>query len=151
RSGRDPRERAPRVPLRAGLGHLPRRGGPPDRLRAQRALGRGAGGRGRREGRPRRGARRRRRGGRRDPRGPAAGGLRMWIVLEAVCAGARVEAPDAPLLRDVSLSVARGEYVAVLGPSGAGKSLLLEVIAGLRCPSSGRYWLDGRRVDRLSD
>ena len=75
----------------------------------------------------------------------------MWLVLEAVCAGARVEAPDAPLLRDVSLSVARGEYVAVLGPSGSGKSLLLEVIAGLRRPSSGRYWLDGRRIDRLPE
>src|SRR5262249_9862821 len=75
----------------------------------------------------------------------------MWIVLEAVCAGARVEAPDAPLLRGVSLSVARGEYVAVLGPSGSGKSLLLEVIAGLRRPSSGRYWLAGRGVDGLPE
>ena len=75
----------------------------------------------------------------------------MWIALEGVSAGRRVEQPDAPLLRDVSLAIARGEYVAILGPSGAGKSLLLEVLCGLRRPDSGRYWLEGRRVDRLHE
>ena len=75
----------------------------------------------------------------------------MWIALEGVSAGSRVEQPDAPLLCDVSLAIARGEYVALLGPSGAGKSLLLEVLSGLRRPASGCYWLDGRRVDRLRE
>jgi putative ABC transport system ATP-binding protein len=75
----------------------------------------------------------------------------MWIVLEAIRAGRRVEQPELPLLRDVSLAVARGEYVAVLGPSGAGKSLLLDVLGGLVRPEGGRYWLEGRRVDGLGE
>ncbi|HEY2096478.1 MAG TPA: ATP-binding cassette domain-containing protein, partial [Pseudonocardia sp.] len=45
---------------------------------------------------------------------------------------------------DVSLSVARGEIVAVLGPNGAGKSTLLGVLAGLLRPDEGRVVLDGR-------
>ena len=75
----------------------------------------------------------------------------MWIVLESIRAGRRVEQADVPLLQDVSLRVARGEYVAVLGPSGAGKSMLLDVLGGLVRPDAGRYWLDGRRVDRLGE
>jgi molybdate transport system ATP-binding protein len=47
---------------------------------------------------------------------------------------------------DVSLSVARGEIVAVLGPNGAGKSTLLGVLAGLLRPDAGRVVLDGRTL-----
>jgi molybdate transport system ATP-binding protein len=47
---------------------------------------------------------------------------------------------------DVSLSVARGEIVAVLGPNGAGKSTLLGVLAGLLRPDEGRVVLDGRTL-----
>ena len=75
----------------------------------------------------------------------------MWIVLESIRAGRRVEQADVPLLQDVSLRVARGEYVAVLGPSGAGKSMLLDVLGGLVRPDAGRYWLDGCRIDRLGE
>jgi putative ABC transport system ATP-binding protein len=75
----------------------------------------------------------------------------MWIVLESVCAGRRVEQAEVPLLRDVSLEVASGEYLAILGQSGAGKSLLLEVLGGLLRPQAGRYWLDGHRVDCLGE
>ncbi|MGN6702954.1 MAG: ABC transporter ATP-binding protein [Burkholderiaceae bacterium] len=46
-------------------------------------------------------------------------------------------------LRDVSLSVAPGEILAVLGPNGAGKSVLLETIAGFHRPDAGRILLDG--------
>jgi ABC-type Mn2+/Zn2+ transport system ATPase subunit len=47
-------------------------------------------------------------------------------------------------LREVSLSVGRGEYVAILGPNGAGKSTLIKVILGLIHPSSGEVSLFGR-------
>jgi molybdate/tungstate transport system ATP-binding protein len=47
-------------------------------------------------------------------------------------------------LRDVNLSVGRGEYIFLVGPSGAGKTLLLEVIAGLHPDVSGRVLIRGR-------
>ncbi len=51
-------------------------------------------------------------------------------------------------LRDIDLTVGRGELVAVVGPSGCGKSTLLRIIAGLRPPSRGRVEVDGRPVVR---
>jgi NitT/TauT family transport system ATP-binding protein len=49
-------------------------------------------------------------------------------------------------IRDVSLEVAPGEFLAVLGPSGCGKSTLLQMAAGLLAPSTGRVMLDGTAV-----
>ncbi len=52
-------------------------------------------------------------------------------------------------LRDLSLSVERGEFIALLGPSGCGKSTALNCIAGLLPTSEGSIWLDERRIDTL--
>jgi len=54
-------------------------------------------------------------------------------------------------LRGVSLSVAPGEFVALMGPSGSGKSTLLQVLGGLDQPSSGEVILDGETISQLSD
>jgi putative ABC transport system ATP-binding protein len=53
-------------------------------------------------------------------------------------------------LRNVTVDIDRGEYVSVSGPSGCGKSTFLSILALLDTPTSGRYWLDGRLVDRLT-
>jgi len=52
-------------------------------------------------------------------------------------------------LRDVTFEVERGEYFIILGPSGAGKTVLLEIIAGIIEPDSGRVYLNGKDVTEL--
>ncbi len=52
-------------------------------------------------------------------------------------------------LRKVSLTVGRGEFLAIMGPSGSGKSTLMNILGCLDVPSEGEYWLEGERVDGL--
>jgi putative ABC transport system ATP-binding protein len=58
---------------------------------------------------------------------------------------------ETPALRGASLTVRRGEIVAVMGPSGSGKSTLLHCLAGILVPEAGEVWFNGQRLDTLSD
>lgn len=54
-----------------------------------------------------------------------------------------------PVLRDISLEVAAGEFLTILGESGSGKTTLLRIIAGFEDPTSGEVWMSGERLDLL--
>src|SRR5512140_3419332 len=54
-------------------------------------------------------------------------------------------------LREVSVDIERGEYVAIMGPSGSGKSTLMNLIGCLDTPTSGEYELNGIQVSQMDD
>ena len=53
------------------------------------------------------------------------------------------------VLKDINLTVDKGEYFIILGPTGAGKTVLLESIAGLYPIKSGEIWLKGKEVSKV--
>lgn len=68
------------------------------------------------------------------------------VRLDGVSVRFRTKRKDVTALTDVSLDVARGEFVAIVGPSGCGKSTLLKLVAGLLAPSAGTALLGGEPV-----
>jgi putative ABC transport system ATP-binding protein len=72
------------------------------------------------------------------------------IRLEQITKVYRSGANVVRALRGIDVSVERGEMVAIMGASGSGKSTMMNIIGCLDQPSSGRYFLDGVRVDGLS-
>lgn len=81
----------------------------------------------------------------------AALGDRPLLTLRALTRTYRAGDVEVRALDGVDLTVARGEFVAVMGPSGCGKSTLLHLIGGLDRPTSGEMELNGKRVDGLSE
>ncbi len=75
----------------------------------------------------------------------------MILQLEHIYKNYNQEQVEVPVLKDVSLSVEEGEYLAIMGPSGSGKSTLMNIIGCLDLPTSGTYSLDGIDILAQSD
>jgi putative ABC transport system ATP-binding protein len=78
-------------------------------------------------------------------------GSETVVSLENVGKTYATGAMEVQALRDVSLTIRRGEYVAIVGPSGSGKSTLMNILGCLDVVTSGRYWLNGVDVEEMSE
>jgi len=58
---------------------------------------------------------------------------------------------ETQVLKNISFKIEKGEFVAITGPSGSGKSTLMHIIGALDNPTSGKYFLDGEDLSKLTD
>ena len=73
------------------------------------------------------------------------------LQLDNVSRSYRMGLVGVEALKNVTLSVARGEFVVILGPSGSGKTTLLNIIGGIDSPTSGKITVDGLDISALDD
>jgi len=73
-----------------------------------------------------------------------------FIELHDICKTYHLGEVDLPVLRGISMQVARGELVALMGASGSGKSSLMNILGCLDRPSSGEYLFEDRKISNLT-
>jgi putative ABC transport system ATP-binding protein len=71
------------------------------------------------------------------------------IVTEDVKKTYKDNGMEVPAVRGVSLTIAPGEFTALVGPSGSGKTTFLNIISGLDTPTAGKVWLDGKLLSEM--
>jgi putative ABC transport system ATP-binding protein len=81
---------------------------------------------------------------------PATNGCDVVVRVEAVSKVYRMGEQTVRALDGVSLTIRRGEFVAIMGPSGSGKSTMMNLIGALDVPTSGRLEIGGRNIAELS-
>ena len=77
--------------------------------------------------------------------------LNNMIVCENITKIYKNEDIETIALKNISLKIKEGEFVAIMGPSGSGKSTLMHILGCLDSPTSGEYFLDGEDVSKLND
>jgi len=77
--------------------------------------------------------------------------LNNMIVCENITKIYKNEDIETVALKNISLKINEGEFVAIMGPSGSGKSTLMHILGCLDSPTSGEYFLDGEDVSKLND
>lgn len=78
-------------------------------------------------------------------------GLTPVIRTENLCKSYKLGRLELQVLKNIHLSIAPGEFVALMGPSGSGKSTLMNILGCLDSPTSGRYFLNGKDVSTLNE
>ncbi|MBM7713659.1 ABC transporter ATP-binding protein [Siminovitchia sp. FSL H7-0308] len=77
--------------------------------------------------------------------------LEHIVETENLCKIYKVGQEDVPILKNIDLSIAKGEFVSIMGPSGCGKSTLLYLLGGIDEPTSGRVLIEQQDLHQLSD
>jgi putative ABC transport system ATP-binding protein len=77
--------------------------------------------------------------------------MTTMILIEGLTKTYHLGEMDVPVLKEIDLTIADGEYVAIMGASGSGKSTLMNIIGCLDRPTSGLYTLDGQDLTTMDD
>jgi len=77
--------------------------------------------------------------------------MAKMIEMIGITKSYRLEAINVPVLKHINLSIAEGEFLAIMGASGSGKSTLMNIIGCLDRPTSGKYLLEGQNLTTLND
>ena len=82
---------------------------------------------------------------------PAPGGAPPLVRIARLAKGYRRGAEEVPVLADITLDIAAGDFVALMGPSGSGKSTLLNLVAGIDKPDAGELLVGGLDITQLGE